>query len=81
MAYFNMGNVYNRKHDYDKAIEYYKKALEIAPDCASIYRNIGVTYEDKHDYNKAIEYYKKAIELNPEEMDEIHSYIENLQSL
>jgi tetratricopeptide (TPR) repeat protein len=30
-AYFNMGYAYANKHDYDKAIEHYKKAIEFKP--------------------------------------------------
>jgi superkiller protein 3 len=74
--YFQQGYAYNNKGDYDKAIEYYNKAIELNPDYAVAYYNLGNVYNNKGDYgkaieyyNKAIEYYNKAIELNPDSVD------------
>ena len=62
-----LGLLYNHpKENYDKSIEYYKKALNIQPENEIIYINIGIVYDDKGDYSKAIEYYQKAIEINPD---------------
>lgn len=53
--------------DFDRAIEYSLKAIELDPKIASAYNNVGVAYANgKKDYDKAIEYYRKAIELNPD---------------
>ena len=53
--------------NYDKAIEYYLKTLELDPSSADyIFNNIGTVYVGgKRDYDKAIEYYKKSIEIKP----------------
>ncbi|MCK4358417.1 MAG: tetratricopeptide repeat protein [Candidatus Cloacimonetes bacterium] len=65
--YGRLGLLYNHpKENYDKSIEYYKKALNIQPENEIIYINIGTVYDDKGDYSKAIEYYQKAIEINPD---------------
>jgi len=61
-VYLSIGNIY----DNDKALEYYKKAIELKPDYAMAYNNIGAIYESKQDYDKALEYYNKAIELEPD---------------
>ena len=55
--------------DYDKAIKYNQKAIEINPDFAIAYNNMGIAYARKENYNKAIEYFKKAIEINPDDAE------------
>ena len=52
--------------EYDNAILYYQKAIEINPDYAFAYINMGLAYGNKSNYDKAIECYQKAIEINPE---------------
>ena len=55
---------YNRK-DYQGAIEYFRKAIELDPKFANPWNNMGVAYGDWGDYNKEIECCRKAIELDP----------------
>ncbi|MBO6291172.1 MAG: tetratricopeptide repeat protein [Selenomonas sp.] len=55
---------YNRK-DYQGAIEYYRKAIELDPKYARPWNNMGIAYGKLGDYNKEIEYCRKAIELDP----------------
>ena len=55
---------YNRK-DYQGAIEYFRKSIELAPQYATPWNNMGAAYSDLGDYNKAIECCRKAIELDP----------------
>ena len=67
-AYGMLGLAYGNKGEYDKAIEYYEKALAIQlevhgaehPDIGTNYNNIGLAYGNKGEYDKAIEYYEKA---------------------
>ncbi|MDE6784003.1 MAG: tetratricopeptide repeat protein, partial [Ruminococcus sp.] len=57
--------------EYDKALEYYEKALKICesvlgkehPNTATTYNNIAVVYQDKGEYDKALEYYEKALKI------------------
>jgi tetratricopeptide (TPR) repeat protein len=65
IAYYNRGNVWYYKGDYDKAIADYTKAIEINPQYASAYENRGLAWADKGDYDKAIADYTKAIEIDP----------------
>ena len=52
-SYSNIGNVYNRQGQYERALEYYQKALEIDikvsgqehPDVAASKENIGLVFE------------------------------------
>ena len=70
-SYNNIGNVYFYKGDYDRALEYYLKAVKIKesvlggnhPDTAMSFYNIGMIYSAKGDYDKALEYYLKAVKI------------------
>ena len=72
-GYNNLGNAYNRKGEYDLAIDQYKKVLEIRlvayksnpnhPDIASSYNNLGIAYNRKGKYDLVIEHYEKALEI------------------
>jgi len=52
--------------DYNKAIESYKKALEIKPSYLDAWINLGWNYHEIGDYMKAIESYKNAIDIKPD---------------
>ena len=65
----NMALIYYAQGEYEKALEYYGKALAIRervlgtehPDTATTYNNMAGVYEDQGDYEKALEYYGKAL--------------------
>ena len=73
IAYYNRGNAYFRKRDYDKAIADYDNAIKFDPKYASerdleyaaiAYNNRGVVYSRKGDYDRAIADYDNAIKLD-----------------
>lgn len=53
--------------DYDKAKEYYEKALAVNPDNPYAILNMGVIYQEKGEIDKAIDMYNRIISLNPVE--------------
>ena len=69
-----MGNVYEDRGEYDKALEYYKLALEIQekvlgkehPDTAWSYNNIGWTYHLMSKYEEALPWAEKAVKAFPQ---------------
>ncbi|CAF0951715.1 unnamed protein product [Didymodactylos carnosus] len=71
-TYNNMGLVYKNQGDYEKALKYYEKSLEIKlislppnhPDIATTYNNIGLVYDNQGDYEKALKYYEKDLEIS-----------------
>lgn len=63
--YIKQGNAYLTKGQYDEALIYYKKAIEIDPNNALAYNSICFIYNKQGQYDKAIEYCSKAIELAP----------------
>jgi len=54
------------KQDYEKAIELFKKAIEINPNDYKAYVRFGVTLRFNKNIEEAIKLYKKAIEINPD---------------
>ncbi|MBI5778826.1 MAG: hypothetical protein HZA49_05165 [Planctomycetes bacterium] len=67
---------------FDDAIEYYEKALVLAPKNATYYYNMGIIYDENIDNaSKAIFCYSKYLELAPDAVDheKVKKWIENLQ--
>jgi general secretion pathway protein D len=62
-----LGYGYLETGDYDKALEYYEKALEINPDNPYALLNTGFIYQKLGEKDKAVEMYERLINLNPEE--------------
>lgn len=64
----NIADVYIRKKDYMKAIEWLKKANEIEPNIKTL-TNIAIMYQSEDQSEKAVEYYQKVLELDPKDYD------------
>jgi len=58
----NIGNQYFLKKNYEKAYEFYLKALELERD-PSLYYNIGLVFKCLGNYEKAVENFKQAIDV------------------
>ena len=56
---------YSRRKQWDRCIEEYMKALEIAPDNPEIMRRLGVAYSDKKDYEQSEHFFRKVYEADP----------------
>jgi tetratricopeptide (TPR) repeat protein len=54
-----------RKEEQDKALDYYQKVLQIAPNEAAIHNNLGKLYADIGKTAEAQEEFKKAADLDP----------------
>jgi len=64
-VYFNLAYCYGRLNDFDKAIEFYKKALKegFKPQY-KIYLGIGLMFFRKKEYKTSIKYFLKSVEQN-----------------
>ena len=77
----NIGRVFYNQGDYEKALTYYKKSLEINesvqesdnPSAAATYDNIAQVYDKQGDYEKALEYFKKALAIRERVLGPDHS--------
>ena len=80
-SYNHIGRVYEAQGDYDRAMEYFLKALAIREkvlgtehsDTAASYNNIGLVYDYKDDYDRALEYHLKALAIYEKVLGTEHS--------
>ncbi|OGK27739.1 hypothetical protein A3D80_04335 [Candidatus Roizmanbacteria bacterium RIFCSPHIGHO2_02_FULL_40_13b] len=61
----NLGDLYARRADLDRAIIEFKRATELNPNYGDAFHNLANTYQQKQDYKNALKYYQKAISINP----------------
>ena len=64
--YNNLGEAYDKKGEWDKAIVEFEAALKLNSRYFFALNNLGNIYGKKQQYDKAIEYFMKALEQNPE---------------
>lgn len=67
--YSSAGVAYSELQQYEEALQYHDKAIEITNTIPAIYYNRANTYNKLGEYQKAIIDYKKAISLDPENAD------------
>lgn len=61
-----------RNHNYDAAIEHYKKALEASPDhpqAYTAYCDLAAAYAGKNDLDNALKAIQKGVELKPDDIN------------
>ncbi len=87
----NIGLVHQSKGQFDKALEYLNKCLEIQTkilgsnsiQVASTLNNIGVIYYNKGHFNKALECYNKCLEIRTKilgfDSTQVASTLENIR--
>ena len=66
VGYQQLGAIYQTRGDSARAVDYYEKAIAIAP-AAQAYSNLGVVYHERRDYAKAADAFRRAIALRPNE--------------
>jgi len=69
-AFFFLGWLYNRKGDYEKAIEAYQEVIRVDsnfPLIDIVYNNIGYLYGELEKYPESVNAFKKNIEKNPKD--------------
>lgn len=71
-AHHYLGHIYSEK-EYEKAIEHYEKAIELAPNLTYSYHGLGNAYSYKKEYDKAIECYNKAVLIDPQYSSAYHN--------
>jgi tetratricopeptide (TPR) repeat protein len=62
--HFKDGFAYQNQGDLDRALEEYKKSIQLDPGNTKAYTNAGAIYLKKEDYDRAIQQFKKVIELS-----------------
>ncbi len=65
-TYYQMGNDYYEKADYDKAIENYNMAILLNPVFSEAYFNRALSYYQLKNFDKSVADYTKSMELDPQ---------------
>jgi len=63
--YNNRGRAYGNRGEYDKAMNDFRRAIDLNPRCAEAYYNLGLVLALKGDNDRAIENYDQALKLYP----------------
>jgi tetratricopeptide (TPR) repeat protein len=69
IAHGNLGRVYQERGLLKKAVDEYKKAIQLNSRDSKGFFNLGSVYEKQGLQPEAVEYYQKSIKLNPEFKD------------
>ena len=80
ILYNIQGTVNETLQMYEKAIDSYKQAIKIKPNCADTYFNLGNAFNSAGDLDAAIDSYKKAIRFKPDDADAFCNMGNALQS-
>lgn len=64
-----LGMIADERNEYDRAIEFYNRALRYDRKNGDILRNMALTYRHKKDYKKAIEFAQEALDLNGDDLN------------
>ncbi len=64
-VYNNLGDVYFKENNFQKAIQYFQIALQLKPDFADVVHNLGYTYLEMGNYDLARQYLIKSYQMNP----------------
>lgn len=65
-TYYQMGNDYYEKGDYDRAIENYNMAILLNPVFSEAYFNRALSYYQMKNFDKSVADYTKSMELDPQ---------------
>lgn len=64
---FGRGLALQQAGDHERAIEYYKRALDSNPNHFGAYNNLGVVYRQQGKYDQAIQVLSEALALHPQD--------------
>ncbi|HSY27268.1 MAG TPA: tetratricopeptide repeat protein, partial [Burkholderiaceae bacterium] len=76
-ALFNMGILLNHQRNFDEAIGYLCKVLELTPDMVEAHINLGNVYHQKRDFPLALVCFQQALSLRPRSF-ESHNNVGNV---
>lgn len=71
---YSKGVIAQNKREYDKAVDYFKRAISIDDKYVQAYLDLGLVYDEKSMYDEELTVLKKAVQLDPNNSD-AHYYL------
>jgi superkiller protein 3 len=65
LIHFNQGVQFYHQREISKAIQAYRKVIEIDPTYVEAYNNLGIIYQEIGDFNNALWAYQTSLGINP----------------
>ena len=65
VQFCNLGAAWYELGNYEKAVEYSKRAIRLNPNYAAAFNNLGVAYAKQGNFDIALECYEKAADIDP----------------
>jgi Flp pilus assembly protein TadD len=65
LNHFNSGVTFYNQNDFSKAIQAYRKVIELDPTYVEAYNNLGIVYQAMGEVKSAFGAYQKSTEINP----------------
>lgn len=65
-THINLGFLYLKAQDLQRAEDHFKKAIELDPNSANAHLNLGLVYLLKKDYDSALKEYELALKIRPD---------------
>lgn len=81
LAHNNVGLIYEKLQDIDKAITHYKQAIQSDNTLSYAYSNLGDVYFTKEDYKTALEYFSNALKYDAQSIYALNNYANTLVKL
>src|SRR5207245_244869 len=72
-AYFNRGNAFKAKKEYDRAVTDYSQAIRLDPSWADAYFNRANAHRARKAYADAVRDFREVIRLDPKDEDAFSS--------
>lgn len=65
VTYYNLGKIYAKKKDFEKAHFFYERSIELNPDYSPLYNDMAAMYDMEGKGSLAFNYLVKAVKLQP----------------
>lgn len=65
LKFYQLGLDETEKGNFEKSIEYYKKAVVFDPNFVFAYDNMGICYRRLNEFDKSIDAYEKSLKIDP----------------
>jgi lipoprotein NlpI len=63
---YNRGLAYERKGDFDRAIQDFDRVIELRPDTSKAFYNRAIAYHNKGQFDRAIQDFNQVVQLTPD---------------